>query len=295
VRVGGGEDGREGGIGLYGFLSGVVSRDSSKYTEGRKSDAKPTTTAFIERTSAAQQRMKWGANVGARFGGSGETSVKAGTASLYLEREIVQGYERVVFTALYLDGLMDTDNDRFYIRPKELLAEIDSHRERWILRGMETMPHDLTTTQKRAFSIELLDKFVADLNRMHAETKQCVMYIHYTMSPEAACHLEMLEALKALEQQGPDGDERRQELEDIGADVESLLRDSSSSRPSSLNLLPKHKLASWWGFDFLVKAGVSYGAEAQTQVTEYPPRFTPKEALWQTAITAPKGPGGVPA
>ena len=269
-------------IGPNAFLAATVDKSDHRYTEGGPTEQHGTTTSFIERASIVRKALKGGVGLSARVGVDGHSdSVTPGFRSAFPlqgEREFAQDYERVHMTALTLDGVIDADHDRYYDRPQELFSDLETHRERWILRGMETMPGDLNTEQKRALSTELLDKFVADARLLHQESTFGIYNIHYTMRPQAAPQFEMLAAREALASLRND----RAGLAKIRAERESLLRDSSTWRQSTLNLLPNSRQARTRGIKIGLEGGVTYGVNGQRQLTEFPPRFTPALKNWVT-------------
>lgn len=231
--------------------------------------------AFIERISHAQQKLKIGGGLLGRVGGAGKTgrAEMSMRAPLPLEatRVIANRFERHGFTGLMLSGTMDADHDRYYDTAKELLADIAAHRERWILRAMETLPAGWSPTQKRQFSNEMLERFEADARHLEQTSDFGAFNIHYTMRPEAAPQFELLAALEALA--SDDAQAQR-----IRIDRETLLHDGSTWRPSTLNLIPRARESEHRGVNFLLRWGNTYSADAQTQLTEFPPRFTPADA-----------------
>jgi len=267
-------------FGPNAFVAATVDKSGHRYTEGAPTEQHGTTTSFIERASIVRKAVKGGAGLSARVGADGPSdSVTPGFRSAFPlqgEREFAQDYERVHMTALTLDGVIDADHDRYYDRPKELFSDLETHRERWILRGMETMPSDLSIEQKRALSTELLDKFVADAKLLHRESAFGIYNIHYTMRPQAAPQFEMLAAREALASLRND----EAGLAKIRTERESLLRDSSTWRQSTLNLLPNSRQARTRGLKIGLEGGVTYGVNGQRQLTEFPPRFTPALSNW---------------
>lgn len=267
-------------FGPNAFAAATVDKSGHRYTEGAPTEQHGTTTSFIERASIVRKAAKGGAGLSARVGADGHSgSVTPGFRSAFPlqgEREFAQDYERVHMTALTLDGVIDADHDRYYDRPEELFSDLETHRERWILRGMETMPSDLSVEQKRALSTELLDKFVADARLLQQESAFGIYNIHYTMRPQAAPQFEMLAAREALASLRND----EAGLAKIRTERESLLRDSSTWRQSTLNLLPNSRQARTRGLKIGLEGGVTYGVNGQRQLTEFPPRFTPALSTW---------------
>lgn len=185
-------------------------------------------------------------------------------------REFGQSYEKASVTLLDFAGTIDADHDRYYNTPEPLLAEVELNREQWVQRYLETLA-DWTEQQKQTEGRELaqqdLDRFLADAQAL-APSNFANFNIHDTMMPQAAGHFETLQMLTDVAQ--ATGDEAV--VLARKADRDQLLNEPSTWRRSTMNLFERGKASSTTGINVVLRAGRTQGADAQIQLTEYPPR-----------------------
>ncbi|KQW03019.1 hypothetical protein [Rhizobacter sp. Root1221] len=185
-------------------------------------------------------------------------------------REFGQSYEKASVTLLDFAGTIDADHDRYYNTPEPLLAEVELNREQWVQRYLETLAdwsEQQKQTQGRELAHQHLDRFLEDAQAL-APSNFANFNIHDTMMPQAAGHFETLQMLTDVAQ----ATDNEAVVLARKADRDQLLNEPSTWRRSTMNLFERGKASSTTGVNVVLRAGRTQGADAQIQLTEYPPR-----------------------
>ncbi|WP_147328193.1 MULTISPECIES: hypothetical protein [unclassified Duganella] len=164
----------------------------------------------------------------------------------------------------------DSDIDRHYFTPHEMLAEIESNRGQWLARCMQTLPAvdgNVDTPGNREEAVRLLDRFVADITHLGKTSNYCQYNINYSMRPQASTWIDALNHLGDVAGMRNDKAMARRTKEATDA----ILQHPSTWRPLMLIVREKGKQAQENGINYGLRAQRVSSVESQRTAAQFPP------------------------
>ncbi|NRO99306.1 hypothetical protein GWC77_25810 [Paraburkholderia sp. NMBU_R16] len=199
-----------------------------------------------------------------------------GTARVYLignlleySRELCSNLEKNGATRFSIGDATGGSVDRVYASPKDLLAEIESNREDWLIRCLDVLPRakdeDPGTSERLARAENLLDRFAAGLCSVGAHPN-FQFNIKYEMQPRMSGMIDGLRAVQALAERQGDKPARERARSAIG----DLLSYRASWAPKNMTLRSRGKLSQETGIDFFLRWQKIASAETSRVALAFP-------------------------
>ncbi|MBN3829083.1 hypothetical protein G3O00_36595 [Burkholderia sp. Ac-20384] len=281
------------GRALTGHLSGGASFTPLAMRAGKMSERSVEQTGYSHQTvhdnnETALQRGEMGARIGfigtpykhgiARKDANVKTGkgTAAGKAHISLvgnlfeySRELFSNLEKNGATTFPIGDSMGGSVDRVYGTPKDLLAEIEAHREDWLIRCLDVLPRakhsETDTTDRLSQANRLLDRFVADLRQAGADPG-FQFNIKYEMWPRMSGLVDGLRGVEALASE--QGDNAGAERARTAAD--ELLTHRASWAPKNMTVRSKGKTSQELGIDFFLRWQKTASAETSRSAAAFP-------------------------
>ncbi|SFH89967.1 hypothetical protein SAMN05192543_101513 [Paraburkholderia megapolitana] len=139
--------------------------------------------------------------IGADGKGTGEAHINLTGNLVEVSRELASNFEKNGATRFPIGDLTGGSVDRSYGTPKDLLAEIETNREDWLLRCLDVLPREKTeevdTFERRTVAAGVLAQFESDL-RAAGSNSSFQFNIKYEMNPRISGLIDGLRGVEAL-------------------------------------------------------------------------------------------------
>lgn len=194
----------------------------------------------------------------------------AGAVNLLdISREIASNFEKNGATRFSIGDKVGGSTDRSYASAKDLLAEIDQHREEFLMRCLETLPRAKDgpedTPQRRLLAHGMLRQFEADLEAAKAHPN-LQFNIKYEMQPRMSG---LVDALRGVEAQALQAGDRKTAKEAREA-MQTLLSYRAAWSVKNVAIRNKGKDNSEIGVDFFARWQRIHGAETSRAIAAFP-------------------------
>ncbi|WP_431050499.1 hypothetical protein [Roseateles sp. L2-2] len=199
----------------------------------------------------------------------GSVRVAGATNLLDISREIASNFEKNGATRFPIGDRVGGAVDRSYGSPKDLLAEIDQHREEFLMRCLDTLPRakdaPMDTPERRLVAHDMLRQFEADLHEAK-DHPNLQFNIKYEMQPRMSG---LIDALRGVEAQAMQAGDKAtaQEARDAS---QTLLSYRSSWAVKNAAIRNKGKDSSETGVDFVGRWQRTHGAETSRALAAFP-------------------------
>ncbi|MGH8778288.1 hypothetical protein [Paraburkholderia sp.] len=208
--------------------------------------------------------------IGADGKGTGQAHINLIGNLLEISREIVSNFEKNGATRFPIGDQTGGAVDRTYGTPKDLLAEVQTYREDWLQRCMDTLPREKTaevdTPERRAVAAGILEQFENDL-RVAGSNSSLQFNIKYEMQPRMSGVIDGLRGMEALA--------REQGDTDTAAEARNMMNTILSYRASwsvkNTTVRSKGKTSEDMGLDFFLRWQKTYSSESTRARVAFPP------------------------
>lgn len=211
-----------------------------------------------------------------QLGGGGKHGKASGQAHINLtgnllefSRELVSNFEKVGATRFPIGDLTASSIDRSYGSPKDLLAEVQAHREDWLMRCLDALPREkdapADTPQRQALARSVLKEFERTLRAAGANSS-FQFNIKYEMQPRMSGLIDGLRGVEALARLGLDSDAAAQAREMMNV----LLSYRVSWSVKNMAVRCKGKSSEDMGLDFFLRWQKTASSETSRAVAAIP-------------------------
>ncbi|WP_133645778.1 hypothetical protein [Paraburkholderia flava] len=237
-----------------------------------------------DRSSQARQRINASANIGvigtpykqaigdigADGKGTGQAHINLTGNLIEISREIVSNFEKNGATRFPIGDLTGHAVDRTYGTPKDLLVEVQTYREDWLQRCMDTLPRaktdEVDTPERRAIAADILSKFEADLRRAGSNSS-LQFNIKYEMQPRMSGVIDGLRGAEALALKQGDA----KAATDARNMMNTILSYRASWSVKNTTVRSKGKTSEDMGLDFFLRWQKTYSSESSRARVAFPP------------------------
>ena len=199
----------------------------------------------------------------------GSVRVAGATNLLDISREIASNFEKNGATRFPIGDRVGGAVDRSYGSPKDLLAEIDQHREEFLMRCLDTLPRakdaPMDTPERRLVAHDMLKQFEADLHEAK-DHPNLQFNIKYEMQPRMSGLIDALRGVEAQATQAGDADTAKGAREA----AQTLLSYRSSWAVKNAAIRNKGKDSEETGVDFVGRWQRTHGAETSRALAAFP-------------------------
>ncbi|MFC3328341.1 type III effector [Xanthomonas fragariae] len=240
-----------------GFISIVGNRsDAGKQNAGLTSNLNAVP---ISNTPLPSQDGRYGVqsqSLGVQFG---------------MSRDLAWALEKNEISPFLIGDRQDADLDRHYSKSADMLAEIASNRDAWLLRCIETLEPDATgsrnTTDNRLRAAKLLDAFEARVASLEKESHYCQYNVNYSMKRRAGAEIDGYRGIKALALQRGD----TKSAEDAQHAIDDILLMQETWRPLMLIVRERGRDSTMKGWRSLLRWQKLSNVDSQRTVVQFPP------------------------
>ena len=170
-----------------------------------------------------------------------------------------------------IEDQQDCDIDRHAATPDDMLGEIESNREMWLMRCIETLEPDAEGNKDNADNRRLaathLDAFEKSIRALGRESNYCHYNVNYSMRGESGVQIDVYRGLKRLATQRGD-DAAAQEAQDA---IDDILRMRSTWRPLMLIVRERARDSTTTGWRSLLRWQHIGNIDAQRTAAQFPP------------------------
>ncbi|CAM3438070.1 type III effector [Pseudomonas floridensis] len=197
--------------------SQTLTLEPSVYIEAdRIKEKRKETGGYISVVGAkgdtAQQRAGVTANLNFAPIASSATPAKKGAdygvqgqglgLQLGMSRDLGWALEKNEISPFLIGDKQDADLDRHYSTPQDMLSEITTNRDIWLLRCIETLEPDdsgnKNTSDNRLRAAVLLDAFEAEIKHLGKTSNYCQYNVNYSMKGRAGAEIDGYRGIQAL-------------------------------------------------------------------------------------------------